>query len=71
MFPNPFTDYISISDLRDIESVQVTDTSGKTIKSIVSQVPKNIQLSDLTKGIYILNISYTNGRTKSVKIIKK
>ncbi|GAB4449407.1 MAG: hypothetical protein OHK0036_06340 [Bacteroidia bacterium] len=78
IYPNPSTDVIHIiadSQLHQDVSVQVSDISGKiliqqniSINDTFSNYPINI--SHLSKGIYILNI-LSNGQIFTQKIIKQ
>lgn len=69
VYPNPFVDRINISDVDSVLSVSINDTSGKLIKTL--KPAKALDLSSLSKGLYIINLKLSNGTTKSFKIIKK
>jgi hypothetical protein len=70
IYPNPFTDVISISDIEKVKSVSVIDLSGRTLK-VIENISSEINLSDLKTGLYILNVQYKDGSISSHKIIKK
>jgi hypothetical protein len=70
IYPNPFTDTISISDIEKVKSVSVIDLSGRVLK-VIENVSSEINLSELKTGLYILNVQYKDGSTSSYKIIKK
>src|SRR5690606_33761694 len=68
--PNPFTETINIQNSEKVKQVVVTDLSGRNIRTINSPSPA-IQLGDLKSGLYILNLTMTDGTIENVKVIKK
>ena len=70
VYPNPFTDIINISDIENVKSISVNDASGKLVK-VIEKVSDHLNLGDLDKGMYLLNITYNNGKTSNVKVMKK
>ncbi|KFC21845.1 T9SS type A sorting domain-containing protein [Epilithonimonas lactis] len=70
IYPNPFTDVIYIDKAETVRSITVSDFSGKNIKTI-NNVSKEIKLSELKKGNYILTIDYKDGSKNHSKVIKK
>ena len=70
VYPNPFSDVLTISDAENIKSVSVTDMMGRNLKTIEN--PKSaLYLNDLKSGMYILGVIMTDGSKQSFKIIKK
>lgn len=69
VYPNPFKDVLKISDVKDATSVIVSDLSGRTVAQLKPATELN--LSQLNKGVYIVNIKYSNGEVKSTKVIKE
>lgn len=73
IYPNPATEYVSIeqktTDGVTLQSVQILDSSGKWIKSVKDNFNK-IDVSSLSKGIYLFVIQTDKGN-KTEKIIIK
>lgn len=70
VYPNPFTDFVNISNVEKVKSVRVMDVSGRIVKTI-EKVSENINLSELKSGMYLLNLELKDGSKVSYKIIKK
>jgi hypothetical protein len=68
--PNPFKEIVSVSDTREMKSVTVTDVSGRVLKTIENPT-KEINLSILNSGLYLLTIQFKDGSTSTVKAIKQ
>ncbi|AWH85653.1 hypothetical protein HYN59_11285 [Flavobacterium album] len=71
IYPNPAKDKFTLS-LRDnsiIRSVEIYDLTGKHVFSKNVDIPQyNVDISELSKGIYIVRIK-TDRSTESVKVI--
>lgn len=68
VYPNPAIDFIHIKTTRlDIEKVFIFDLSGKLI---MTETSKDINISHLPTGNYVLSIKTYDG-IKSFKVIKK
>lgn len=68
VYPNPAVDFIHIKTTRlDIEKVFIFDLSGKLI---MTETAKDINISHLPTGNYVLSIKTYDG-IKSFKVIKK
>ncbi len=70
VYPNPFTDILTITDVKNMSTIHILDSSGRNVK-MFSNPSSELNLSDLKTGLYILRIKYKNGLVKSVKVIKK
>lgn len=70
IYPNPFKDVMHIDNAETIKSITVSDFSGRKLKTI-NEVSKEIKLSDLKKGNYILTIEYKDGSKNQSKVIKQ
>ncbi|MBQ0151691.1 MAG: fibronectin type III domain-containing protein, partial [Chryseobacterium sp.] len=71
VYPNPFHDVISISDIANVKSLSVMDISGRVVRTIENVSANSINLSELKEGMYILQLHYKDGSTSSQKVIKK
>ncbi|WP_379967884.1 T9SS type A sorting domain-containing protein [Epilithonimonas sp. UC225_85] len=69
VFPNPAVDVVNLTANKEIKSVTIYDLSGKKVKSTTDT--KQINVSTLAKGTYILQAYYGNGSVENTKIIKK
>jgi len=70
VYPNPFSDILNISEIENIQSIVITDISGRLVKT-VENPSKAILLNDLKSGVYILSLLKKDNTRQSVKIIKK
>ncbi len=69
VYPNPFKDTVSISDIEKVRSVSISDVSGRIIKT-VENPSKEINVSTLNSGLYLLIIRMKDGSQYTVKTIK-
>jgi hypothetical protein len=71
VYPNPATDIINISNVNGLEVTKatITDVNGRIVKEINSSISA-INISDLTSGLYFLNVTTTTSNG-TVKIVKK
>jgi len=69
-YPNPFTDVLNISDIKNVKSISVMDVAGRLIKNIES--PSSVlHLGDLKQGIYLVVLNMNDGSKQTIKAIKK
>lgn len=70
-YPNPVKDILNIDSQTKVESVEMYDLSGKRVLNTeINSLKFNVNLSELSTGIYILKAQTEDG-PKTVKIIKK
>jgi len=67
IYPNPFTDKVRIDFDQPIQYVELLDLNGR---SILKTKDIELELSDLSRGNYILNINYGSNKTVS-KLLNK
>ncbi len=74
MFPNPSNDYVTFSmknTIQIIEKLSVTDLLGKTILKInsISSNEVTIDVSNLSKGVYLVEITTENNLKATKKLV--
>ena len=71
VYPNPAKDFISIKNEKTEDlSYQIFDISGKLILSGKSKSNEKIDIQNLEKGNYFLQIQSENGQNENLKLIK-
>ena len=71
VYPNPFSDKITIASVKRMDKVTVLDITGKVIyEEAVDGFNTNIQFDRLSQGTYLVNVS-TGTETATVRIVKK
>lgn len=72
-YPNPGRDVITVKSANELKSVKVYDVAGKLIQKIEMQnsFTKNIDIANLTKGVYILKAESKTGENYTSKFVKK
>ena len=68
--PNPFKDVLYISETKDIKSVMIYDVAGRMVK-LVNDSSKEIRVSDLKEGMYLVKVNFKDGSQSVTKVIKK
>ncbi len=69
-YPNPFSDVLNISDIKNVKSISVIDLAGRVVKSF--DKPSNtLQLSELNSGMYLVVLNMNDGTKQTLKAIKK
>ncbi len=70
IYPNPAADYIIISNANEIQSVAIYNLKGVMVIDYYNEI-NEINLSNLSSGIYLLKIIDNSGNIISRKIIKR
>jgi hypothetical protein len=69
IFPNPANDKLQVSSDEIVKQCLFYDISGKVIMTIDSfQGSKNIDVSNMSDGLYLLKVKFVNGEERSKKI---
>jgi hypothetical protein len=69
IYPNPFSDFINIKTVNYIYEINIYDSYGRVIYKS-QNIQDKIDLHDLSKGLYIVAIKYSN-EVVTRKIIKE
>lgn len=69
--PNPFSDNFNIQTDQTISNYSIIDITGKTIVNTSSKAELDNQSSQLSAGIYIVNLDFDNGQKANYKLVKK
>lgn len=70
VYPNPSQDYFQLDTPLDITSLNLYDISGKEVKNY-EQMQDTYNISDLSPGIYLLEIKFETGDVLTKKLIKE
>ncbi|MXP05133.1 MULTISPECIES: T9SS type A sorting domain-containing protein [unclassified Apibacter] len=70
LFPNPVIDILKINTTAKVTSASVYNYAGKEVKRYLRIINNELDLQDLSAGIYIVNLTTDQG-ILSKKIIKK
>lgn len=73
VFPNPASNVVTVSGAEAlVDAIELIDLNGRTVKSVkVNGVAEaQINISDLSAGVYMMNISSDKGKTTK-KIVKQ
>jgi len=69
VFPNPANDILNIQCEKTICSLKITNLSGQVVL-FQKQDQKQIQIQNLTSGVYILEATFENGTITRTKFCK-
>lgn len=69
VFPNPVANVLSIQTEEELTSVEIVNLMGRSIQVLQSNV-KNIDVSSLAPGVYVVKLTNLNGGVSLKKIIK-
>ncbi|MFC3159221.1 T9SS type A sorting domain-containing protein [Chryseobacterium arachidis] len=70
VYPNPFKDVLYIAETKEAKSVSVADVSGRVVKTIENP-GKELHLSELNSGLYLVTVTFKDGTKSTVKAIKQ
>ena len=71
LFPNPTQGNITITNSRNLETIEVYNVLGRLVKRIEIEQDNrmDLDLSDLSKGLYLVKMSDINDNAKTQKLI--
>lgn len=72
IYPNPVKNTLSFSNASDaiISTIEIVDLNGKSVKKVTADSSNQINVSELSTGTYLMNITSDKG-TATKKIIKE
>ncbi|RLD60159.1 MAG: hypothetical protein DRJ01_10135 [Bacteroidetes bacterium] len=72
IYPNPTKDVLYINNLKDVQTLFISNMLGQQVQkiNIVNKEKLQISTMDLNKGIYIITLINKDGKSHSRKIIK-
>lgn len=72
IYPNPSSDFVTISSDQRIETVEVLTLEGKVVKTSVANgvAEIKIDMNDLPNGLYLVKVKNTGGTVKTAKVSK-
>jgi hypothetical protein len=74
LYPNPTSSSFTLHfSAPTTATISVTDVTGQEMKlvQIVNETEKNVTISDLTSGLYLVRIETANGQTQTIKVVKQ
>ena len=71
VYPNPTNDIINIDATSPVLAVRLYDLTGTCVKAVESQNIKNVNISDLPRGVYVMVANQSNSDISTIKITKK
>jgi hypothetical protein len=70
LYPNPVVNFLNISTTVTIDNIEVYNVIGRRVLSISSLINNTLDVSTLSKGVYLIKISGENAIT-SMKFVKE
>lgn len=70
VYPNPFSDVLNISDIKNVKSISVMDIAGRLVKPF-DKPASTLQLRELNAGMYMIVLHMNDGTKQTLKAIKK
>lgn len=74
-YPNPATDKVTLSvDMTGDAELNITDISGRAVAShavTFANGTSTVDVSGLESGVYVFNVTYSNGQTSQFNVVKK
>ena len=70
--PNPVDDVLTVAGLNPGSQLCLIDASGNVVANIItSKTTQEIDMRQLTRAAYILQVLYDNRMVKSVQLVKQ
>jgi hypothetical protein len=69
VYPNPTVDVLKIKDFSQVTKVSIFDMNGRAVLESGATTTGEINVRNLTSGMYLVRVSRANGLTSSQKIV--
>lgn len=69
VYPNPVSEKLHIPDFAGVTQIKINDLSGRSVYQSAHVASGEISVKNLSNGIYVVNITRSNGVQSSQKII--
>lgn len=70
MFPNPATDILRLENLDQVNRVKIVSLTGQTVRDLNTSEASSIDISNLTKGIYLVVFEGVNSKSAQKLVVK-
>ncbi|MCT3897526.1 T9SS type A sorting domain-containing protein [Elizabethkingia anophelis] len=70
-YPNPVMDELSILSDRKIQTVAIYGPTGQKMNVRSNSVNDRLDMRNYEAGVYIINVTFDDGRSDSFKVVKK
>ena len=71
IYPNPAFNFIGISELSNVSNIIIYNLVGRKMKMFAAQKGEKYNVSDLPKGMYLVQLLTTNGKVLTTKRLSK
>lgn len=68
LYPNPTSSIVNVQTSLEVEDIKIYNQLGQFV---ASQKTTQIDLSNVSSGLYIIQINFKNGQTAKQKVVKK
>lgn len=70
-YPNPVKDVLNLNSKSPIQNVSVYNLAGQKVISNSNLTNNQINVSSLNSGVYVFRVTLQNGKTETLKVVKK
>ena len=73
VYPNPVKDIITVNSVDEMSSLKIYSITGIIYRNIdmTSKANRNIDISELADGVYLLKVNFVNGGYYTSRFIKE
>lgn len=70
-FPNPTTGQLNFSSNNDVKNIEIYNIQGQMVYNKSKISTNNLDVSNLSQGVYFMKLNLDNGSQETLKFIKK